>query len=300
MAPHTGRTGERGGPVMHQAITLATAAAPLPRRSDAGTVRVSGRDIDGLMLCGEMYGAPYDLLAACLNVQPDRLRGIMARGGPPDTPRPASSARTGVVPADPPRPGRPGPAVRAWTAVARTAGAPARGPGRPPGAGIQPRRASRPALVALRTPYPRRGRRTRRGRPHPRRRSLLGRDSRQPLPGATVGHRGRADPQAARPHRCHHGRAAVPPHRLQHRLRNHTTGPAMTAPSTSSPRRPAASSPAPPPRCPHPCRPGSPSSTCPPRRCCGDLLGLPALPPTPLGPARAMAGTAAGPSPPPS
>src|ERR1700733_1939906 len=79
MAPHTGRTGERGGPVMHQAITLATAAAPLPRRSDTGTVRISGRDIDGLILCGEMYGAPYDLLADYLNVQPDRLRGIVAR-----------------------------------------------------------------------------------------------------------------------------------------------------------------------------------------------------------------------------
>ena len=64
---------------MHQAMTSATAAAPLPRRSDAGTVRVSGRDISGLMLCGEMYGAPCDLLAAGLNVQPDRLRGIVAR-----------------------------------------------------------------------------------------------------------------------------------------------------------------------------------------------------------------------------
>ena len=64
---------------MHQATTQATAPAPLPRRSDAGTVRVSGRDIAGLMLCGEMYGAPYDLLAAYLNVQPDRLRGIAAR-----------------------------------------------------------------------------------------------------------------------------------------------------------------------------------------------------------------------------
>jgi hypothetical protein len=64
---------------MHQATTPATAAAPLPRRLDAGEVRVSGRDISGLMLCGEMYGAPDDLLAAYLNVQPDRLRGIVAR-----------------------------------------------------------------------------------------------------------------------------------------------------------------------------------------------------------------------------
>jgi hypothetical protein len=64
---------------MYQATSQATAAVPLPRRSDAGTVRISGRDITGLMLCGDMYGAPYDLLAACLNVQPDRLRGIAAR-----------------------------------------------------------------------------------------------------------------------------------------------------------------------------------------------------------------------------
>jgi hypothetical protein len=64
---------------MHQATTSAITSVPLPRRSDAGTVRVSGRDIDGLMLCGEMYGAPYDLLADYLNVQPDRLRGIAAR-----------------------------------------------------------------------------------------------------------------------------------------------------------------------------------------------------------------------------
>ena len=76
---------------MHQAITPATAAAPLPRRSDAGTVRFSGRDIAGLMLCGEMYGAPYDLLAGCLNVQPDRLRGIVARW------RAAGYAETGRI-----------------------------------------------------------------------------------------------------------------------------------------------------------------------------------------------------------
>ncbi len=41
--------------------------------------RVSDRDIAGLMLCGEMYGAPYDLLAWFLRVREDRLRGITAR-----------------------------------------------------------------------------------------------------------------------------------------------------------------------------------------------------------------------------
>src|SRR5258708_3707711 len=33
------------------------------RRADAGTIRLSDRDITGLMLCGEHYGAPYDLPA---------------------------------------------------------------------------------------------------------------------------------------------------------------------------------------------------------------------------------------------
>ncbi|MGI8449511.1 MAG: hypothetical protein ACR2MP_20490 [Streptosporangiaceae bacterium] len=64
---------------MHQTTTQPSAPALAPRRFDAGRVRVSDRDIAGLMLCGEMYGAPYDLLAGYLCVQPDRLRGIVAR-----------------------------------------------------------------------------------------------------------------------------------------------------------------------------------------------------------------------------
>lgn len=62
----------------HGMVTAAVPAA-LPRRSDAGTVRLTGRDVTGLVLCGDMYGAPYDLLAAALAVRPDRLRGIAAR-----------------------------------------------------------------------------------------------------------------------------------------------------------------------------------------------------------------------------
>jgi len=42
-------------------------------------VRLGERDVAGLLLCGDMYGAPYDLLAAALGVRPDRLRGIVAR-----------------------------------------------------------------------------------------------------------------------------------------------------------------------------------------------------------------------------
>jgi len=40
---------------------------------------VSQRDIDGLMLCGEHYGAPFDLLAAALRVSEERLHSITAR-----------------------------------------------------------------------------------------------------------------------------------------------------------------------------------------------------------------------------
>jgi hypothetical protein len=47
--------------------------------SDAGRVRLSGRDVHGLVLCAEHYAAQYDLLASALGVQPPRLRGVVAR-----------------------------------------------------------------------------------------------------------------------------------------------------------------------------------------------------------------------------
>ncbi len=55
------------------------AARDAPCRSDAGRIRLTGRDIAGLLLCAEQYAAPYDLLAAALAVRPARLRGIVAR-----------------------------------------------------------------------------------------------------------------------------------------------------------------------------------------------------------------------------
>ncbi len=55
---------------------LTTARA---RRADAGTVRLSQRDIDGLLLCGEHWGVPFDLLAAALRIQPERLPAVVAR-----------------------------------------------------------------------------------------------------------------------------------------------------------------------------------------------------------------------------
>ena len=58
---------------------LTSTSLPPARRADAGSVRLGGRDVAGLMLVGDMYGAPYDLLAGFLGVQPARLRGIVAR-----------------------------------------------------------------------------------------------------------------------------------------------------------------------------------------------------------------------------
>jgi hypothetical protein len=58
---------------------ISAAAGTSARRADAGCVRLGGRDVVGLLLCGEMYGAPYDLSASFLGVAPARLRGIVAR-----------------------------------------------------------------------------------------------------------------------------------------------------------------------------------------------------------------------------
>jgi len=60
-------------------VTSTIVAPRLPRRAGAGTVRLSQRDIDGLMLCGEHYGAPFDLLAAALGVSEERVLAITAR-----------------------------------------------------------------------------------------------------------------------------------------------------------------------------------------------------------------------------
>ena len=61
------------------------------RRTDAGSVRLSGRDVAGLLLCAEHYAAPYDLLALALAVRPARLRGVVARW------RAAGYAQTGTL-----------------------------------------------------------------------------------------------------------------------------------------------------------------------------------------------------------
>jgi hypothetical protein len=66
-------------------------APPGGRRSDAGVVRFSARDITGLVLAGDMYGAPYDLMGTALGVKAARLRGITCRW------RAAGVARTGRI-----------------------------------------------------------------------------------------------------------------------------------------------------------------------------------------------------------
>ena len=66
------------------------------RRADTGTVKLTDRDITGLMLCADHYAAPYDLLAAALNVRGDRLRGIVARW------RHTGYAETGTLATGPP------------------------------------------------------------------------------------------------------------------------------------------------------------------------------------------------------
>jgi hypothetical protein len=49
------------------------------KKSSAGILRLSQRDIDGLLLCAEHYAAPYDLLAQALGVGAERLPEIVKR-----------------------------------------------------------------------------------------------------------------------------------------------------------------------------------------------------------------------------
>jgi hypothetical protein len=59
--------------------TATPVTSRLPRRAGAGAVRLTQRDIDGLMLCGEHGGAPFDLLAVALRVSEERVHAITAR-----------------------------------------------------------------------------------------------------------------------------------------------------------------------------------------------------------------------------
>jgi len=115
-----------------------TLPAPTPaptnaaRRSDAGMLRLSQRDIDGLILVAEHTAAPYDLLAAALRVEPARLRAIMGRW------RRIGFAATGRI--------GPGPA---WCWLTRE-GMDATGLGYPPGRPPLPRLDHLRAVLAAR------------------------------------------------------------------------------------------------------------------------------------------------------
>ncbi len=130
---------------LHDTVT------PAPRRSDHGQVRLGHRDIDGLILCAEHYGAPYDLLAAALGAQPARLRGDhrAVAAGRVRRHR-AAGTRPGLVLADPGRDDRrrarlPRHAARRWRGWRTSA------PCWPPGCGSRPPRPGPgPGLVALR------------------------------------------------------------------------------------------------------------------------------------------------------
>jgi hypothetical protein len=62
-----------------EAQTSSTVTAARSRRRDAGTFRLSQRDIDGLLLCGEHHGAPSDLLAQALGVSRLNLNSLTRR-----------------------------------------------------------------------------------------------------------------------------------------------------------------------------------------------------------------------------
>jgi hypothetical protein len=59
-----------------EAQTSGTVRLARTQRHDAGTIRLSQRDIDGLPLCGEHYGAPLDLLAEALDISQVRMNAI--------------------------------------------------------------------------------------------------------------------------------------------------------------------------------------------------------------------------------
>jgi hypothetical protein len=59
--------------------SIEAASRPEPRRSDAGKIRYTERDVTGLLLLAEHYAAPYDLLAAALSAPAARTRAVVCR-----------------------------------------------------------------------------------------------------------------------------------------------------------------------------------------------------------------------------
>ena len=243
-------------------MTGQAAARAAPRRSDAGHVRLTGRDVSGLLLCAEHYAAPYDLLAAALDAPPGpaprdhrplaggRLRRHRHASAP--APRGAGSPRPGWP--RPATPGRARPPALARLAHIRAVlaarlwlqAAPAYAAGR--------------RVVALRAAHPRRPPRPCAAPPHVA-------DAEIHWPSSAPGpHAGQVwavevelTPKPRRADRADHGRAAGPA-----RLRAGRLPGQPRPPAPSSPRRPGT--------CPTPSGTGSRSATCPrPRSCPGPV-----------------------------
>ena len=140
----------KAGSVMAVPTGTTGPAGRTARRADAGVVQLTQRDIDGLLLCGEHYGAPYDLLAVALGVPPGRLRAILRRWRRAGDARSGGWSRAGLVLADPGRDERDGAGVPGWQAGAGAAGAYPRGAGGPVVDAGQPGLGGGPAVVALR------------------------------------------------------------------------------------------------------------------------------------------------------
>jgi hypothetical protein len=178
------------------------------RRSDAGGTRFTARDVTGLVLAGDMYAAPYDLLDDVLGVRPDRLRAIVARW------RRAGLAESGRI--------GPGPGW-CWLTTAGMRAAALRFPARrPPLARLAHIRAVLAVRLSLESSemyaagsgWWRSERRIRSAaaraqpRSRPGRRGHLARHARQRASRSVLGGRGRADAQGHRPHgRDHAGPA---------------------------------------------------------------------------------------------
>src|ERR1700722_1706386 len=63
----------------HQALHNIASCQVARRRSDAGSAQFTSRDIAGMVLAGDMYGTPYDLLGVALGAEPARVRAITGR-----------------------------------------------------------------------------------------------------------------------------------------------------------------------------------------------------------------------------
>ena len=138
-------------------MTTEAAAPAAPRRSDAGQVRLTDRDITGLLLLAEHYAAPYDLLAAAMAAPPARTRAIVARWR---TAGLAASGSFGPGPAwcwlTPAGMAATGRRYHAGPPAAGPPGAHPRRPGRPAVAPGGPRLRRGAAVVAFRAAHPRR------------------------------------------------------------------------------------------------------------------------------------------------